>query len=129
LLPASWTECTVAEAGGVVYVAPEPEPEDARVWFFTRKGGASEPPYDSLNVSTQVGDDGSAVAENLSRIRAAMGGRPSAWVRQVAGDGVSWVEEPGFAGEADALITEEKGYALVVSVADCVPVVFIGGGA
>lgn len=117
-----------AEAGGVAYIAPEPEPESARVWFFTRKGGVSEPPYDSLNVSTLVGDGSEAVAENLSRIRAVMGGRPSAWVRQVAGDEIMRVEEPGFAGEADALVTRRKGYALVVAVADCIPVALVGEG-
>jgi YfiH family protein len=124
----SWTERTVSEAGGVVYVAPEPEPEDAKVWFFTRKGGVSEPPYDSLNISALVGDDRGVVDENLSRIKIAMENRPSAWMRQVAGDGILEVEEPGFAGEADALITREKGYALVVAVADCVPVALVGEG-
>ena len=112
-------------ARGVVYVAPEPEPEEAQVWFFTRKGGVSEPPFDSLNISTKVGDEPDAVTENLARIRSAMDGRRSAWVRQVAGDGVARVREAGFAGEADALITEEEGFSLVVAVADCVPVVLI----
>ena len=126
MLSASWREHAVAEAGGVVYVAPEPEPQSAWVWFFTRKGGVSEPPYDSLNISTVVGDDEDAVAENRSRIKIAMGDRPSAWVRQVAGDGVVEVKEPGFAGEADALLTRRKGCALVVAVADCVPVALIG---
>jgi YfiH family protein len=121
-----WTEHTVAEAGGVVYLAPNPEPPNAQVWFFTRKGGVSKPPYDSLNVSTLVGDDEDAVAENRSRIKIAMGDRPSAWVRQVAGDGVAKVKEPGLAGEADALVTEGKGYALVVAIADCVPVALVG---
>ncbi len=128
LLPASWTERTVAEAGGVVYVAPEPEPHDARVWFFTRKGGVSEPPYDSLNISAKVGDDRDDVYENLSRIKTAMGDRSSAWVRQVAGDGIAEVEGPGFAGEADALVTRAGGYSLVVAVADCVPVALVREG-
>jgi polyphenol oxidase len=128
ILPASWSERTVAEAGGVAYVAPEPEPHDARIWFFTRKGGVSEPPYDTLNISALVGDDRDDVHENLSRIRIAMGDRPSAWVRQVAGDGVVEVEGPGFAGEADALVTRAKGHALVVAVADCVPVALVGEG-
>ena len=123
-----WREHVAAEAGGVAYVVPEPEPEGARVWFFTRKGGVSAPPYDSLNISSRVGDDEDAVAENLSRIRTAMEGRPPAWVRQVAGDGVVEVEGPGLAGEADALVTREEGHALVVAVADCVPVALVGDG-
>ncbi|MDQ4082814.1 MAG: polyphenol oxidase family protein [Actinomycetota bacterium] len=124
-----WKEHALPETGGAVYVAPDPDPGAARVWFFTRNGGVSEPPYDSLNVSTLVGDDPDAVAENLSRIRSVMDGRPSAWVRQVAGDGIVPVEEPGFAGEADALVTGREGFALVVAVADCVPVALVGEGA
>ena len=92
--------------GGAVYVAPEPE--GARVWFFTRLGGVSEAPYDSLNVSKKVGDSPEAVMENLSIIREAMDGNPSAWVRQVAGDRVVRVSGAGFAGEADALVTSEE---------------------
>lgn len=105
---------------------PEPEPQGARVWFFTRNGGVSEPPYDSLNVSKVVGDGEGAVYENLGRIREAMDGRMSAWVKQVAGDGVVRVPEAGFAGEADALVTDRRGFSLVVAVADCVPVALVG---
>jgi purine-nucleoside/S-methyl-5'-thioadenosine phosphorylase / adenosine deaminase len=115
-----------AAVGGAVYIAPDPEPEGARIWFFTRRGGVSKEPYDSLNVSRKVGDEPAAVEENLSLIREAMGRRPSAWVRQVAGDGVVRVSQDGFAGEADALITSEDDLCLAVAVADCVPVALVG---
>lgn len=126
---ALWTQHAAfgpEKAGGGVYIAPVPEPDGARVWFFTRKGGVSEPPYDSLNVSVKVGDGRDAVTENLALIKSAMGGRPSAWVRQVAGDDIVRVEEAGFAGEADALVTGRDDLALVVAVADCVPVALVG---
>ena len=113
-------------AGGAVYVAPDPVPEGAEIWFFTRHGGVSEPPYASLNVSGKVGDDPEAVAENLSVIREAIGGRSSAWVRQVAGEEVVRVGGAGFAGEADALVTSEEDLCLAVAVADCVPVALVG---
>ena len=96
------------------------------MWFFTRLGGASEPPYDSLNVSTKVGDSEEAVAANLSLIRETMGENPSAWVKQVAGDEVVHVSEAGLAGEADALVTCSEELSLVVAVADCVPIVLVG---
>jgi YfiH family protein len=112
--------------GGAVYVAPDTAPRGTGIYFFTRLGGASEPPYDSLNVSKKVGDDPEAVDENLSVIRSAMDLRPAAWVRQVAGDGVVRVSEPGFAGEADALVTAETELCLSVAVADCVPVALVG---
>lgn len=97
-----------------------------KVRFFTRLGGVSEPPFDSLNVSTKVGDAPEAVSENISIIREAMDGNPSAWVRQVAGEKVARVSEAGFAGEADALVTFEEGLPLAVAVADCVPVALVG---
>jgi YfiH family protein len=120
---ANWT---LGSAGGVEYVTPVPEPQGARVWFFTRHGGVSDPPFDSLNISTKVPDDPDAVAENRARIRAAMDGRESAWVRQVAGDGVERVSDAGLAGEADALVTDGEGFSLVVAIADCVPVALVG---
>lgn len=113
-------------ASGAVYLTPEPEPKGARVWFFTRLGGVSGAPYDTLNISSKVGDSPEAVEENLSRIQRAMDGRPSAWVRQMAGDLVLRASEPGLAGEADALVTDREGLALGVGVADCVPVALVG---
>jgi polyphenol oxidase len=120
---ANWS---LGSAGEVVYVAPEPGPKGARVWFFTRQGGVSEPPFDSLNISTKVPDDPDAVAENRARIRDAMHRRESAWVRQVAGDKVERVSGAGLAGEADALVTDGEGFSLVVAIADCVPVALVG---
>lgn len=111
--------------GGAVYVAPKGMPEGAGIYFFTRLGGVSEPPYNSLNVSKKVGDSPDAVDENLSLISRAMDLRPAAWVRQVAGDSVVCVSEPGFAGEADALATSEPDLCLSVAVADCVPVALV----
>jgi YfiH family protein len=113
-------------AGGAVYVAPDPEPEGARIWFFTRLGGVSKGPYESLNVSRKVGDDPAAVEQNLALIKEAMGERPSAWVRQVHADGVARVTEAGFAGEADSLLTAETDFSVVVAVADCAPVALVG---
>lgn len=110
---------------GAAYVAPHPDPEGADVWFFTRLGGVSEPPYDSLNVSTKVEDAEETVSENLRRIRSAMGGNGTAWVRQIASDHVFRVESAGLAGEGDALVTSEGGFSLVVAVADCVPVALV----
>ncbi len=107
-------------------MAPDPEPEGARLWFFTRRGGVSEEPYDSLNVSKKVGDDPAAVEKNRSLISQAMDGRRSAWVRQVHADGVVRVSEAGFAGEADSLVTAQTDLSLVVAVADCAPVALVG---
>lgn len=114
------------KTGGVVYIVPEPEPVEANVRFFTRRGGVSEPPFDSLNVSVKVGDDREAVTENIGRIKDALEVSSSAWVQQVAGDDVIRVDKAGLAGRADALITGEENLALAVAVADCVPVALVG---
>jgi polyphenol oxidase len=104
--------------------------------FSTRLGGVSRPPFASLNLGQSVGDDPAAVLENRRRFFGAFGVEPRRMVRvrQVHGDGVLVVDEalarrPGFPAclaeepvEADALITRLPGLALVVSTADCVPI-------
>ena len=119
-----WKEHRPPDSAG--YVTPDPEPENASVWFFTRLGGVSRPPYDSLNVSVKVGDEKAAVSENLTQINRAMNGNETSWVRQVAGDTVIEVTDGGLAGEGDALLTGEEDLSLVVAVADCVPVALVG---
>lgn len=109
------------------FVVPEPEPVGARVRFFTRNGGVSQPPFDTLNVSVKVGDRQSSVEENLRLIKRALGQNSLAWSRQVAGEEVVRVDRAGFAGRADALMTDRNHLPLVIAVADCVPVALVGG--
>src|SRR6185369_7922684 len=40
--------------------------------FFTRQGGVSRPPWDSLSFAVSVGDDPAAVQENLRRAARAL---------------------------------------------------------
>ena len=90
--------------------------------FTTREGGVSRGAFASLDLSSTVGDDPAAVAENWARLRAATG-LSFARVRQVHGCRV--VEAAAGAEpveEADAVATAVRGVAACVSVADCVPV-------
>ena len=93
-----------------------------------RHGGVSAPPYDELDLGDHVGDDAGAVAQNRRRLAAALDLAVERLVfsRQVHGSDVHLVEGPQVPGEplpaADALVTREPGLALVVLVADCVPV-------
>lgn len=104
--------------------------------FSTRQGGVSRPPFATLNLGQSVGDDRAAVEENRRRFFGAFGidSDQVVRVRQVHGDGVLRVDAPlteraGFphclveerAG-FDALITDLAGLALVVSTADCLPI-------
>ena len=103
--------------------------EDERVEHAVmgRIGGVSEGAYRSLNVGGSVGDDPSAVAENLCRIYAALGWHREDVVsgHQVHGDRVHRVSATD-AGRTipatDALISDVPGILLLGRYADCVPV-------
>lgn len=93
---------------------------------FTRLGGVSLPPYDSLNVASVVGDDPEAVQTNRERIYAALNLPPERVVTgyQVHGTRVAAVGA-SLGGHllpaTDGLITNEP-VALFLRFADCVPI-------
>ncbi len=104
--------------------------------FSTRQGGVSRGPYATLNLGGSVGDDPEAVEENRRRFFGDLGIQPVQIVRvkQVHGDRVLTVDgalasRRGFPGvlldegyEYDALVTNLTDLALVVSTADCLPI-------
>nr|WP_321986833.1 peptidoglycan editing factor PgeF [uncultured Lichenicoccus sp.] len=106
--------------------------DGVRHGFFTRAGGVSQGPYQSLNCSLNSGDDPAALAENRARVAAAMGVAPERLLglTQVHGTECVVVGEPG--GEqpwqpgagprADAMATRQPGLALGIITADCGPV-------
>ncbi len=95
---------------------------------FTRLGGVSQAPFDTLNLARSVGDDAQAVQENNRRMLGAFDVTPdratTAWL--VHGRLVA-VMTPADAGSYrqgfDAIITRERGLALTMRFADCVPIV------
>jgi YfiH family protein len=90
--------------------------------FTTRRGGASTPPFASLNLGGAVGDEAEAVEANWRALRAATG-LEFARVRQVHGDRVLVARAPSPpVEEADAVLSTTPGLAASVAVADCVPV-------
>ncbi|WP_026316596.1 peptidoglycan editing factor PgeF [Actinokineospora enzanensis] len=92
----------------------------------TREGGASAAPYDSFNLGDHVGDDAAAVAANRARLAAELGLAPDrlVWMEQVHGRTAAVVDGPvpEKLEATDAVVTARPGLALVVLVADCVPV-------
>ncbi|PPK67542.1 peptidoglycan editing factor PgeF [Actinokineospora auranticolor] len=92
----------------------------------TREGGASAPPYESFNLGDHVGDDPAAVAANRARLAGELGlpAERLVWMEQVHGRTAAVVREPApdKLEATDAVVTAEPGLALVVLVADCVPV-------
>ena len=112
---------------------------DARAIFSTRVGGVSEGPYESLNLGILSGDDPAHVGENrrllAERIavdpeRVAMGWQVhGADLEEWSGQPVSRFSDPGAdLRKVDGHVTDEPGLALLVLVADCLPVALSGGG-
>ncbi len=88
--------------------------------IFSRLGGASPPPYDSLNTGFDLGDDGENVKKNRDTIARCLDLGSLVEVKQVHGDRVVVIGSKG-AGPTpgDALVTNLPGKALVIKVADC----------
>lgn len=93
---------------------------------FTRKGGVSQGPYESLNVAIHNGDRVEDVRENRCRMAKALGGNVRlACCSQVHGDDVHVLSRMDIDSSderlivADALVTDIPGIALVIQVADC----------
>lgn len=94
--------------------------------FSLRRGGASEGPYASLNLGLSSGDDPARVAGNRERVLRAFGSsrRQVCAFDQVHGDRVLDGRASWFEHEADAAVTDDPDLLLVVSVADCFPLLF-----
>lgn len=95
--------------------------------FTTRRGGASQPPFDGANLSFDVGDEPAAVAANRRQLAVGLGLARWCECRQVHGD-VLHIEPEPVALDApatlagDALATSVPGLALGIKTADCQPV-------
>lgn len=99
------------------------------VWhaIFTRQGGVSRPPLDSLNVGNSVGDSETAVQENKARIYATLGlcSEDVVTAQQVHGARVAVVtgaDRGRTIPTTDGLVSDTPGIALLLRFADCVPI-------
>jgi|AntRauTorckE6833_2_1112554.scaffolds.fasta_scaffold48539_2 YfiH family protein len=99
--------------------------------FFSRQGGFSKKPFDSLNVSFDVGDLETDVIKNRKLILNEFGFGKMVSVHQVHGVD-AFIPGPfdGCFGEhctngfdADIIITDNPGQLLMVKTADCQPVI------
>ena len=93
---------------------------------FTRTGGVSLAPYDTLNVSHGTEDAHSHVNRNRELICESMGADRLVFVHQVHGDHILVVDETIPVNtdqvKADAMVTDVPGKFLALQVADCQPV-------
>ena len=121
---------SASRAASIGLLTPEwPAPANVRAAFTLRSGGASEPPFDTLNLGAHVGDDARAVAQNRRLLSDALRlPAEPAWMEQVHGIEVldlDLLKSPGQAASiagADAAFTRREGNVCVVQVADCMPV-------
>jgi polyphenol oxidase len=95
---------------------------------FTRQGGLSPEPWNSLNVGSTVGDEQERVLENRLRSFRALGRDPYSIfdVWQVHSADVVIAEAPHFSRppefKADAILTDKPDVTLFMRFADCVPI-------
>ncbi len=98
--------------------------------FTTRQNGVSQVPYNSSNLGFHVGDIKEDVIQNHTILADTMGYQVSKLVhmKQIHSDKVVIVDPQihNFDNppECDALLTDKRGIALMVMVADCTPVLF-----
>jgi YfiH family protein len=94
---------------------------------FSRKGGVSPAPWNSLNLGGTVGDTRENVQENLSRLLEVSGftSKQLVQVRQIHSAKVIRSDHPADAvEEGDAITTDQRGLLLLMRFADCVPILF-----
>jgi polyphenol oxidase len=103
----------------------------ARGIFTGRAGGVSEGNWQSLNLSSDVGDNPVHVRENRTRLQRLLGSRSLITLRQTHSTIVHHISNPGMATDAlegDALFTDFRNVALGVVVADCLPIYLVADG-
>lgn len=100
--------------------------KQCRHGFFNRHGGISRGLHASLNVGHRVGDDPVAVAANRQVVKNMLGAKVLLSAHQTHGvNVVSLREDPADdleVDDADALITDRQGVAVMVQTADCQPI-------
>ncbi|MHC1725190.1 MAG: polyphenol oxidase family protein [Syntrophobacteraceae bacterium] len=107
---------------------------------FTRHGGVSRPPFESLNAAWSNGDAPEAVLENLGRIRRSLGLKKLVSSRQFHGDTITFIEGSDglvswredheqasllVAPPGDALATDQAGMGLIIKIADCQSILLV----
>jgi YfiH family protein len=98
-----------------------------RIAFSTRIGGTSQGVYGTngggLNLATHVGDEPEAVRQNRQIARKLFDLPDVVYMDQVHGSAVAIITKANKdqTPTVDALVTKERGVALSVLVADCVP--------
>jgi YfiH family protein len=98
--------------------------------FFTRYGGISSAPFDSLNIKMLEGENPENISQNRTKVLGQFGLKDEDLVFSmlVHGDELAWVDRlSSDVNNFDALATAEPGMALGFGVADCLPIIISDG--
>lgn len=99
-----------------------PAPRRVQALWSPRAGGASMPPYESLNLGTHVGDVSARVAQNRDSLAKVLRARP-VYLNQLHGTEIVDLQSQSVDGvAADGATTSIAGVACVVLAADCLPI-------
>lgn len=116
-------------SGGLTYLTfPDTVFENTVHGIFTRKGGVSPEPFQSLNLSTSTGDSNENIHENRNRIFETIGRNVDSLfdVWQVHSNKVVCTDFPRNREinpiKADAILTNNPAITLLMRFADCVPI-------
>jgi len=119
---------TFFNKNGVRYYSFDIFPSSVKQAVFTRQGGVSPAPWNSLNVGGTVGDDADRVRENRARSFAALGRTSSSLfdVWQVHSADAVYADAPRPPvvdhAKADLIFTDKPEVTLYMRFADCVPI-------
>jgi len=110
------------------WIEPQwPAAPNIRAISTIRKGGVSQPPWESLNLGDHVNDDPRHVAKNRRSLKhlAGLPHEPQ-WLTQVHGCDVLDASTPhlSLSCEADAIYSNTANTLCAVLTADCLPVLF-----
>ena len=92
---------------------------------FTRLGGKSPAPFDTLNMSVGVGDEPETVGRNRAIVGACFDNRPMIFLNQIHNDDILVFPKddpppsPNWKRQGDAMITDRHGLMLAIKLADC----------
>lgn len=108
------------------YLRPDwPAPANIHAWSSTRSGGFSQPPFDSFNLASHVGDDDVAVQRNRQLLSQQLKlPTEPLWLDQMHGIRVVEVSRGVGDCEGDACFSHEASRVCAVMTADCLPVLF-----
>lgn len=119
---------SITTQNGLRYYTFDIFPKSIIQAVFTRQGGVSPEPWDSLNIGGAIGDDPARVRENRLRSFAALGRPPGSIfdVWQVHSASVAFGDTPRSPGtpytQADVILTDRPDVTLFMRFADCVPI-------